>query len=362
MSLTYAVLGAGHGGLALAGHLGYRGLRVILWARRWESLQGVAGSGGIQLSGAINGVGPVQVVPELHNVIQAADVILVAIPASAHSELAQMCAPYLRPDQSIMLLPGRTAGAIEFVHALGLRRRPVVGEASTFPYASRKVGPAAVQILGIKRQVLAAALPASSTQELLNRVRPAIPQLMPARWVWKTSLDNMGAILHPAVLLLNTARSETTGGAYNHYLDGISPSVGALLEQLDRERVLVARTLGVSALTALEWLVDVYGVEAPTLYQAIQATPAYASVRAPSSLDHRYIWEDVPTGLVPIAALGEALGISTPTTDMVINLANALTGVDHRRGGRNLMRLGLHGRTVDELRLHAMKGDVMLNA
>lgn len=357
---SYLVLGAGHGGLAVAGQIGLNGFPVRLWARNPESLIGVAVRRGVRLEGSVTGFGRVTACPDLRQALDGVDVVLVALPASAHGEIARRCAPFLTDGQKILLLPGRTAGAVEFSAELRraeCRADVLVGEAQTFPYACRRTGPAEATIHGVKRQVLAAALPACRTPELLAAVRPALPQFTPARWVWKTSLDNIGAIFHPAVALLNAGRIESTGGAFRHYVDGISPSVAGLLERLDAERVGVAKALGVAALSAREWLADAYGVERPSLYEAIQATPAYAGVGAPATLDHRYLWEDVPTGLVPIAALGSACSVATPTIDSVVDLASAACARDFRAGGRTLERLGLTGRTPDEIGRFALCGE-----
>jgi opine dehydrogenase len=298
MTVTYCVVGAGHGGLAMAGHLGFMGFPVRLWNRTPEALAPVAAAGGVHLEGVVQGFGPVAVRRNLAEALDGAGAVLVVVPASAHGDIARLAAPYLQDGQKVLLMPGRTAGAIEFLRTLrrhGCTADVVVGETSTFLYASRKVGPRAARIHGIKKQVLAAALPARRTRELLALLRPAFPQFLPARWVWKTSMDNIGAIFHPTVVLLNAARIESTGGSFRHYMDGITPAVAALLERLDAERVAVARAIGVGALTAREWLAEAYGVDRPTLYEAIQATPAYAGVGAPASLDTRYLWEDVPT-------------------------------------------------------------------
>lgn len=360
--LSYCVLGAGHGGVALAGHLGLMGFPVRLWARDPHTLDGVRAAGGVFLEGVETGFGPVEAEGDLAAALAGVDMVLVVVPASAHGELARRCAPYLRDGQKVLLLPGRTAGAIEFAQTLrreGCFADVLVGEAQTFLYASRKVGPNTAHIYGVKRQVLAAALPARRTKELLALIKPAFPQFMPARWVWKTSMDNIGAIFHPAVALLNTGRIESTGGDFRHYMDGISRSVAGLLEKLDAERVAVARALGVGALTAREWLTEVYGVERSSLYEAIQATRAYEAVGAPPSLNHRYIWEDVPTGLVPIAELGKATGVATPVTETLITLASTLFGVDFWKAGRTLEKLGMAGWTPVQISRYALEGDVV---
>lgn len=360
--LRYCVLGAGHGGLAMAGHLGAMGFPVRLWARNWESLQAVAEAGGVLVEGEFFGFGPVEATADLEAALDQADVVLVVLPANAHGEMAARCAPFLKDGQMVLLLPGRTGGAMEFartLHRAGNSADVLVGEAQTFLYASRKVGPNVAHIYGIKKQVLAAALPARRTHELLAAIKPAFPQFMPAKWVWKTSMDNIGAIFHPTVALLNAGRIENTGGSFRHYRDGITPSVAAVLEQVDAERVAVARAMGVGALSAREWLQEAYGVTANTLYEGIQATAAYDGVGAPATLEHRYIWEDVPTGLVPIAELGRVFGVLTPMINGIIDLANGIARYDFRRHGRNLERLGLEGWSPERISRFALEGELV---
>jgi len=347
--------------MAVAGHLGLMGFPVRLWARSAQTFEAVRTTGGVYLEGSEMGFGPVQACSSLREALFGADLVLVAVPAYAHGEMARVCAPFLQSGQKVLLMPGRTAGAIEFLSTLrrhGCMADVLVGESQTFIYASRVIGPGRARIHGVKRQVQMAALPASRTAELLEVIRPAYPQFMPARWVWKTSLDNIGAVFHPAVALLNAGRIESTGGAFRHYADGITQSVARLLERLDAERVAVARALGVGALTAREWLSEVYGVDRPSLYEAIQATPAYAAVGAPGTMETRYIWEDVPTGLVPLSSLGHALSIRTPTIDSIIEMADIMCCFDFRSNGRTLERLGMAGWSRDQFSHYALEGEV----
>src|SRR5262249_57523868 len=109
--------------------------------------------------------------------------IVVALPASAHADVARLCAPYLRDGQTILLVPGRTGGALEFRRVLresGCRASVLLGEANTFPFASRAVGPADAVIFGTKNEIRAAALPASRTNHLISACKPLLAILAPA--------------------------------------------------------------------------------------------------------------------------------------------------------------------------------------
>jgi opine dehydrogenase len=71
------------------------------------------------------------------------------------------------------------------------------------------------------------------------------------------------------------------------------------------------------------------------------SNPSYQNVTAPTTLDHRYLWEDIPTGLVPISDVAHALDIATPTIDRLIDQGSEELGRDFRKEGRTLKRLGI---------------------
>jgi len=67
-------------------------------------------------------------------------------------------------------------------------------------------------------------------------------------------------------------------------------------------------------------------------------------------MSHKYVTEDVLCGLVPMSALGGAVGVATPVIDGLIALSSAMLGRDFAREGRSLEHLGLAGCTAEEVR------------
>ena len=349
---TVAILGAGNGAHAMAGHLGMRGFAVRLYNRFEEEIAPMQERGGVEVEGAVQGFGPVELVStDIAPVLDGAEVIMVVVPAFVHRFMAETCAPYLQDGQVIVLNPGRTGGAMEFRKVLeekGCRARVYVAEAQTLIYACRISGPARVRIAGIKQRVPLAALPATDTPYVLEKVTSLYPQFVPAANVLETSLDNIGAIFHPAATILNANRIEA--GEDFEFYRGMTPSVTRVMEAVDKERLAVCRAFGVEALSAANWLVSAYeGVTGRNLYECIQSNKAYAGIKAPKTLKVRYLTEDVPTGLVPIVSLAKVAGLSAPISESLINIAGALLGVDFWETGRTPARLGIEGMTVEEI-------------
>lgn len=356
----FAVLGAGHGGLAMAGHLAVMGFYVNLWNRSPERVEHVSLRGGIEVDGEVEGFGRPQIATaNIRKAIKGVDVAMIVVPAFGHADLARLLAPVLEDGQVIVLNPGRTGGALEFVHVLRERKCSadvLVAEAQTLIYVARHLEPTKAHIFQIKNEVPVAALPAYKTSEVLRALSPAFPQFVAGGNVLQTSLDNIGSMFHPAVTVLNAARIESTHGDFEYYLEGITPSVARVLEDIDMERMEVAKELGIRAHRAKDWLYQAYASSGATLYEAIQTTPGYKGVRAPAMLAHRYIREDVPMSLVPIASLGEHLGVQLPTTRSLIHMASLMAGEDFWKTGRTVERMGLEDLSVREIRLLAVEG------
>ena len=349
---SVAVLGAGHGGLALAGHLGQRGHRVALWNRTFSRIAPVAERGGIRLTapGGADSFAPINLATSnIGEALSDARRILVAVPASAHADVARECAPYLRDGQTVLLVPGRTCGALEFQQVLresGCRAQIVLGEANTFPFAARNVGPAAAVIYGAKSEVLAAALPARCTPALLDAWRPILPMLAPARSVLHTGFANLGAVLHPVITLLNAARIRA-GESFDFYTDGVTPAVAAALAGADAERLNIARAYGVVTPSLSGWIASAYGHHADSIRSAVGGNPAYVGIKAPGTLIHRYLLEDVPTGLIPMIELGYAAGLAVPRLRRLVEQARVALGREQWDSERGLEALGLDGLDIE---------------
>jgi opine dehydrogenase len=319
--------------------------------------------GGIELDSAEDGphgFGKLaNVTSDMGEALKKAQMIMVVVPSSAHADVAKVAAKYLRNGQIIILHPGRTCGALEFAKVLrdeGCTADVTIAEAETFIYASRSDGPAQARIFRIKEAVPLAALPAIRNEHVLNAINPIYPQYIDGVNVLNTGMNNMGAIFHPALTLLNAGWIEATHGDYQFYIDGVTPSVARVLEVLDRERVTVASSLGIRARTGLEWLKMAYDTDGENLHEAIQNQPGYYGIKAPANLSHRYIFEDVPMSMVPMASLGERFGVSVRGMDSIIRLACIVHRTDYWKRGRTVDKLGIGSMSVSELTRYVNEG------
>ena len=352
--MRIAVLGGGHAGRALAGYLSLKGNEVSLYNRTIENVAAIQNSGGIRVRGVIDGFAPIESVSDnMADIVAGQEILLVTVPAQAHKFYAEEMSPWIETGQTLLIMPGATGGAMEFSRTLesnGNTNDFILGEAQTFSFVSRIIDPETVLISKIKNKVRVSALPAISNQKFLNSLNRLPLEFALAKNVLETSLGNVNALLHPAPMILNSGLIESQCGGFLHYHDLISESVGNLIERMDRERMKIEKTLSIESASLLEWLTEVYDAEGETLCECIQSIDTYDNVTCATNLNHRYIHEDVPTGLVPISDFGNLVGVETPAIDSVISMATQICQQDFRSIGRSIESLGLTGMSIDDLR------------
>lgn len=349
----WAVVGGGNGGQSAAGHLGTMGYDVRLYDVVQETVDAIAGAGGIQLDGAVQGFGPItRASMDMATVIDGADVIMVVAPAIYHRSIAATMAPSIRPGQIVFVHPGATFGALEFRRVFrdyGVDTSSVVVvEAQSLLYACRAPQPGHATIKGMKNRLAIAAVPASKTKEALAAIADAFPQMHAASSVFETSLTNLNAIMHPAPSLLNISTIES-GREWEYYHDGITPTIGRFIEKLDEERVAIGKELGLDLLTVRGMYKDFYSAEGTTMSEIVRNVEAYCGIAGQKTIETRYVLEDIPTGLVPMSSLARQLGLRADIMDTVCHLGSYMVGRDIESDGRTMENVGLAGLSIDQL-------------
>jgi opine dehydrogenase len=363
---SVAVLGAGNGGCAAAADLGARGFEVRLYNRSRARLEPLIERGGIERHGAAGeGFVPLSVVTDdLAEAVNGADLVMLATPVSAHPYFAEQLGTILPEGGVLFLNPGHMGGGLFMaheIHRLTGRTDVRTCEVSTLTYACRMNGPASVNIMQVMRHLPFASFPGKDQAELFALLQDLYPSIAEARDVLETGFMDINAVEHPPQIVCNAGWLEHTKGDYLFYYEGTTPSVGRVIDVVDGERRSVARAAGVPTRPFVEVFRDMgYTTEAAaargTAHAALQESAPNRWIKGPSSLDHRYLHEDVGWGLVPWAEMGRSLGVDTPVMNALITLGSALNGRDYRSEGLTLERLGLVEKTPEELPTYLWEG------
>ena len=342
-----AVLGAGAGGAAAAVDLTQQGHHVSLWSRSRSTIAPL--TGGISFRGAL-GHGrtpPRSCTTDLGAALQGAEVAVVCLPAVAHEGLARSLAQtgWARP---IVLDPGGTGGALVFRKAFleSGSPPPPIAELSTLTYIARKTAPDEVCVFAVAKAIHAAGL--LGAQPALDIAERMFRGVQRDRNVLSTSLRNINLVLHPPPAILAAAWVEATGGDFYVYADAVTPGVYRVIESLDDERRAVGSALGLDLPRLVEEMdavgsVDPHAFDAGRYRDAIAGGRANSTIKAPSSLDHRYYGEDLGYAVVPFTEIARICGVATPVADSIVTIGSALLGRDLRAEGLTADRLGIAG-------------------
>lgn len=334
-AMRISVLGGGNTAFSLAAKLSLEGHEVLIWEHPdfastiepiRESL--TIGLEGPQISGSAR---ICEVTTNVPKALAWADTLVCSVPSYAHAPFIDQLAPHLRPQHLLMLLPGNL-GSLAFADAL--RARGVAGavivESDTAPYVCRKTAPDRAVIWGVVERLGVGVVPAGQTSEVMPVVQQLFPGAQAYRDAVECGLSAMNPVVHPAGVLMNAGRIERSRGEFWFYDEGVTPAVCRVIEQVDAERLAVGAALGYELTPVAEGFHEAGFGPKGDLWSVINGSRMLTALRAPGSIDTRWISEDVPYGIATWAALGDEQGIDTPVMDALVALASAMHGVDYR--------------------------------
>lgn len=355
MDKQIAVIGAGGTGQAAAADLTLAGFQVSLFeqAKFAKSLEPVSKQGGINLKGAgrTGFVRIHKITSDIEGAIKGAKVIVIAVVASRHQEIASLCAPHLKDGQIIVISPGN-AGSLIFADQIKkkeVKGRVMIAEFEGNLYPCRVIGPGEVIIALPYKTKYIAAFPAKDTCQVIEGLK-GIYDTTAATNVFEAALNSPNVVIHLAASLLNIGSIEQSGGEYYLYKSGLTPSVLRCVEAVHAEKRHLFNVLGYRDNSPLEHLKKVARqTEFPEL-------DLFRGLIGPTSAQHRYITEDASVCVSLMNSLGELIGVPMPLSKAIVEVATTINQVNYLEEGRTLEKLGLTGLNADQLNRFLQEG------
>lgn len=335
--MKFTIIGAGNGGLAFSAKLKEKGHTVNLYDKFKEIIDPIILNNNIITHNNINHIIDL-VTDNLQVALEGSEYVFIITPSFAHKDLSKELVKYI-DNQTIVLHPGRTGGAIQFKRVFEFHdKHNIIGETETLLFACRKEASTEITIYGTKKSVGLATIPKEKAYQVVKDLNSIFSYFVVYNNVLVTSFSNIGAMLHPTLFLFNLSRIDNAD-SYNFYKEGISPSVAKFIEKLDYERLLISKAYDIDVTGVYEWLEDKYGRDNAELYDRIRYNPEYQDIVAPESINSRYILEDIPMSLVPLYYLAKGKNINVPTIELVINLASSIYNQNFLETGRRICNI-----------------------
>src|SRR5438093_3830745 len=358
--MIVTVLGGGNGAFATAADLALNGHRVRLWRRTGTELTAIRESGGLTLIAEVGqDTGRLEAATaNMDDALAGAEVIVVAVPATAHDDIGGALGKRLHGDHIVLFTPG-TLGAYAVARDIaraGGTLPLAFAETGTLPYLARKTAPATVAVPVRAANLPIGVFPAWRTAEVVERLGALYPTLRPCVDVLDVALTNAGPVIHPPLVLLNAGAID--GGRFDIHAGGTTPSVRRLIDAVDAERVAMREGWGYPA---PHYEVATYYAEARGA-AGLSGAGAKAKLVASGlwsevlTLEHRYVTEDVVLGLSLLESAGRTAGVDTPAVTGLLMIFRVLLGQTLSGHGRALEHLALGDYSRREIRAFLREG------
>lgn len=329
--MRIAVLGTGGAALGYAALLVTKGHEVVMFSLSGQGGHGLRASK-ITASGAIETSFSVDVQLSLQDAVHGAAGIIVASPANAHRLLMDGLSPLLASGQHVLVSAELSMSGAYLARKIGSEVAGVsITSLATTLMLGRRTGTSSVMVGGIREANDAWAWPPERMSEALDFWRFLFGDcLSPVASHYAIALSNLNPPAHMANALCNFTRIEK-GEAWANY-DGITESVARLIEALDVERLTVAEAFGLSVRSVERHYQLSFGLErgsnlaqmAAEVHQRRQGPPG------PTSVDTRFVTEDIPFGIAFVEHLGRSKCVPTPLHSAGLYIFSAMYGRNFR--------------------------------
>ncbi|XOK15619.1 NAD/NADP octopine/nopaline dehydrogenase family protein (plasmid) [Agrobacterium tumefaciens] len=354
---SVSVIGAGNCGCAFAADLSRRGINVLLYGhpKHRRNIDAIREKGGLTARMKIEGVFHPATTTDMAEAVKFSRFLIVGVPSYGHEDIIAELEKFDLSNHTVAVMSGNFFTFAAF----GRLNAKLILEANGSTYASR-MSDGEIIVTGIKANLPIASFPANISTA--DRKIAADILGVPLHWyknILEIGMFCTNGVLHAIPAILNTGWIESTKGDFYFYRDGISPSVGNVVETADRERLKICEVFGFKLPTVLEELTGFYGGNYERFSDFAYHTKVHnATKAAPASMHDRFIAEDIPYVLVPWCDLAALVGVKVPTMRAVVELACVINGINYFETGRTLKRLGIAHLSKRDL-LHLVdNGDV----
>lgn len=289
------------------------------------------------------------VTSDVEKFMDSSDVIFFATVTTAYSDVVYKILPYIKSNHKIILFSSKFGGVCEVSNILsgnGLHDIPVIETDAIF--ACRIMDENKVWVKGFKKWNLYSCETKGKTEENGYIITEFFPFLKRADNFFQRGLSDFGAMTHPLIMLINMNAIDRKQ-SFSFYYEGFTPKTFRLLEALERETKELASAYGTQVISLRELLDNYYSCLRDSLYETLLSVPNYKSSVSPSSLDNRYIYEDVSNTLVPLHYLAVKAGVNTMLLDSIISMSSVVLDYDFLAEGRTLEKLGLGSMNYEDI-------------
>lgn len=344
--MRITVIGCGNSGLIHAAKLIQNGFEVAILktsnVANNEFFDIICHEGGYNVKDETDGghrffVKPSLITRDPEMAMSFCDVVMVTTTTSHHESVARLIAPFVRDGQIITLVPGYM-GSLIFKKFI--QRNVIYSEWETTAYNGRIVDSMYVRITFYNPRNAISVLPVTKTDYVLGVMSKCFANTKyTRRHILESAMHNPNMIVHPIGILFSASRIEHSRGEFWMYREAFTDSVIKVIQAFDKSKNELLNAFDCESLDyfeAAKWRnATNLSVDAMTVFRSF----AESSNKGPSTINHRYLLEDVPMGLGLFISIGKILGINTSIQESIMTLSSALLGKNLAASSRTIQYL-----------------------
>ena len=344
--MKVSVIGTGNVGIAIAADLSIRGHEVTLVktsdvkSEAYDRLVKRLGFVHLKEDGEYTTTMIHELTTDLSKVSESY-VVIVTIQSTYHEELFKRLAPYFRREQIVIIVCSYLSSFYVMKYCNEI---PMIAE-STGPYLEGRIdlndrfdevvfrvgcrlSNAPLSVFQDNRSVAA-----------MQIIKCLYEGFSDSYTTIEAALLNPNMVLHTVGAIMSIPRIEYSDGNFCMYREAYSRKNDATMNimlKLDEEKKQVLKRLGGRP-------IDIF-VAGGFIGDPVEGFYSYSESKdraiSPTSVHSRYITEDVSQGLVLLESIAKHIGVDTPITTSMIDIASAALKEDFRANGRTIEKLG----------------------
>jgi len=357
VSKRVGLAGAGSIAFGTAALLHDAGHDPMLWSPSGKGTAELAGGASLDATGALETTLTPRIAEDAATLARENDVLILALPGYGHKTVLDALAPHVEPRHQVIVSSHASLGAVYLAQLLAERgiSVPITAWGTTICTGRRQSG-TEVKVNTVRSKVDLCTVPEDRSDEALALCQELFgDRFQPRDGLLAISLSNLNPQNHMGIALGNITRMER-GETWSQG-QNVTPAVGRLLEELDLERLEIAKALGLEVKTIFEHFHLSFHVPVASISAMNQQMHAQGNGgTGPATADSRYVTEDVPYGLVLTAALGRLTGHPAELHEAGIRIFSAMYGRDFEAENEILKALELDRFSLDDLKRAAKTG------
>lgn len=332
------IVGAGAIAHGLAALLKKDGKTPTIWSPSQRAIEK-----NIKVKGVYNTQLQLMTANSAKSLVEKNNTIIFALPLNGHQSTMDEIAPYIKSSHTVIISSHGSFSAI-YLRKLLLQRQieiPIIAWDTT-AFTAKITTNGLLNINAIRPTINIYTAPEKFSSTALE----LCTTLFDNHFVVKNSLleitlNNLNPEIHMGMALCNITRIEHAEEWCQR--KNVTPTVGQLIEALDKERIAIATAFGCSVKSVFDHYNMNKNEKLSSIYKTLHSK---SPIQGPQTIETRYVLEDVPYGLVVIEKLGRFIGKPAPLHESGVKLFSALYDRDFTHENQLLSTLDFAELTV----------------